>query len=118
LICRDLSEYEELAVSLAQDTHRLYEMRLHLEKSRDSCALFDTERWVRNLEQGMMKVWEVCHVAPSREPTLLTRHSSPLLFLPSLSAQKLEKGQVPKDVSVVDEAPVVVVEEEQLLGGS
>jgi hypothetical protein len=36
--------------------------------------------------------------------------------LPSHSAQKLEKGQMAKDVTVVDEAPTVIVEEEQLLG--
>jgi hypothetical protein len=93
-------------VALAQDTHRLYEMRLHLEKCRDSCALFDTERWVRNFEQGMIKVWDV--------RSLPSSSSAPHPLLPLL--QKLEKGQVPKDVSVVDEAPAVVVEEEQLLG--
>jgi hypothetical protein len=49
-------------------------------------------------------------------------HSSFSLFLSvshSLSlthTQKLEKGQMAKDVSVVDEAPTVIVEEEQLLG--
>lgn len=51
-------EYEELAVNLASDPHRLYEMRVHIENNRDSCAAFDTERWVRNLEKGFLSVWK------------------------------------------------------------
>lgn len=87
LICSNLSEYEELAVTLAQDVHKLYEMRLHLERCRESCALFDTMRWVKNFEQGLSLVWE-----------------------------KLEKGQMARDIYVEDLDPVVVIEQEQLLG--
>jgi protein O-GlcNAc transferase len=50
-------EYEEAAVALAQDANRLFTMRRHLEASRDSCALFDTRRWVRNLERGLHQAW-------------------------------------------------------------
>lgn len=45
LICSNLAEYEEMAVTLAQDVHKLYDMRLHLERCRynsfQSLQLFD-----------------------------------------------------------------------------
>mmetsp|Transcript_12973 Transcript_12973/g.19544 ORF Transcript_12973/g.19544 Transcript_12973/m.19544 type:complete len:972 (-) Transcript_12973:253-3168(-) len=86
LICPSLAVYEEMAVTLAQDTDKLYEMRLHLENSRDNCALFDTCRWVRNLEKGVIAAWEL-----------------------------YEKGHLPDDISVTDTDPVVEVKEEELL---
>jgi hypothetical protein len=35
----------------------LYDLRNKLESRRQSCALFDTRRWVRNLEVGIAQVW-------------------------------------------------------------
>ncbi|CAN0255115.1 unnamed protein product, partial [Ectocarpus fasciculatus] len=50
LIVESLEEYEERAVSLATDPEKLFEIRSRLEESRHSCPLFDTQRWVRNME--------------------------------------------------------------------
>lgn len=57
LICTSLSQYEEEAVTLALDPDRLFRMRRLLEERRDSCALFDVQRWVRNFEHGLSLAW-------------------------------------------------------------
>jgi len=57
LICRDMKEYEELAVELAGNPHRLRKIRTRLENSRRSNPLFDTKRWVRNVEELYWKAW-------------------------------------------------------------
>ncbi|KAG6966404.1 hypothetical protein JG688_00006783 [Phytophthora aleatoria] len=58
LITNSLEEYEELAVALASDMDRLWELRRRLEDERFHCPLFDTQRWVRNLETGLCMAWE------------------------------------------------------------
>ena len=50
-------DYEELGVALAEDSDRLYSLRQQLEGRRNSCAAFDTARWVRNMETGLGEVW-------------------------------------------------------------
>jgi protein O-GlcNAc transferase len=58
LVTTDAAEYEELAVTLANDVDKLWQLRRKLEEGRDCCALFDTARWVRGFEKGLDKVWE------------------------------------------------------------
>ncbi|GAB9468547.1 Acetylglucosaminyltransferase [Globisporangium polare] len=58
LITNSLEEYEELAVALASDMDKLWETRRRLEDDRLKCPLFDTQRWVRNLETGLALAWE------------------------------------------------------------
>eukprot|EP00981_Chlorochromonas_danica_P001351 scaffold289_cov169-Ochromonas_danica.AAC.12 len=81
LVCSSLEEYEELAVSLAEDSDRLYTMRQHLENTRSTSALFDTTRWVRNFESGLIAMWK--------------RH---------------EQGLPPDHIDVVDDAPVFSIQ--------
>ncbi len=57
LITNSFIDYEELAVSLALDVDQLFEMRRHLETTRESSAAFDTKRWVRNFETGISEAW-------------------------------------------------------------
>ena len=52
-----LLDYEELAVSLASDPDRLYSFRSHIEGCRENCATFDTQRFVDNLEKGLVAAW-------------------------------------------------------------
>ena len=59
LVVESLADYEELGVSLADDSDRLYQMRQHLENTRRSSAAFDTKRWVKNFEQGLHRVWKI-----------------------------------------------------------
>ena len=77
LITTSYTEYEELASALASDTERLYAMRKHLENTRDTCPLFDTARWVGNMEAGLKEAW--------------IRHAH---------------GQLPDDIDVIDNDPM------------
>lgn len=57
LTTRSLEEYEEVAVALALDMDKLWDVRKKLEDSRMTNALFDTKRWVQNFEKGLSAVW-------------------------------------------------------------
>ena len=59
LITDDLDHYERLAVRLAGDAGELARLRGRLADSRGSCPLFDTPRFVRNLERGYRAVWAI-----------------------------------------------------------
>ena len=58
LIVGDLDEYESLAVSLAANPTRLYGLRKALEEKRQRGELLNTDRYTRNLERGLLAVWE------------------------------------------------------------
>ena len=59
LIARDLDEYRDLAIRLAGDRELLAGMRRTLARNRDTCALFDTPRYVRNLEAAYRTMLEI-----------------------------------------------------------
>jgi predicted O-linked N-acetylglucosamine transferase (SPINDLY family) len=50
LITHDLAGYEEKAVSLAREPQTCARLRAHLQQVRENGALFDTQRFARNLE--------------------------------------------------------------------
>jgi predicted O-linked N-acetylglucosamine transferase (SPINDLY family) len=50
LITTSLEEYEGLALRLAQDRDTLRRLRAHLDSQRNTVALFDSERFTRDLE--------------------------------------------------------------------
>lgn len=56
-VLASIAEYEECAVRLASNPRRLAQLRRSLEASRDSCFLFDTMGWVRNLEVGFTEMF-------------------------------------------------------------
>jgi predicted O-linked N-acetylglucosamine transferase (SPINDLY family) len=58
LVTETASEFEHLAVCLAHDPQRLRDIRERLEQSRLSCALFDCERFTRNLEAAYSAIHE------------------------------------------------------------
>ncbi len=58
LITRSLSEYEELAVSLAAERSRLAVLTERLHANRLTMSLFDTDRFARNLEQAYLTMYE------------------------------------------------------------
>jgi predicted O-linked N-acetylglucosamine transferase (SPINDLY family) len=49
-VVASLQDYEDLAVALAQDETRLAALKQKLVEGRDTCALFDTQRFTRNIE--------------------------------------------------------------------
>jgi predicted O-linked N-acetylglucosamine transferase (SPINDLY family) len=59
LIADDLGHYERLAVRLALDPGELARLRSRLADNRGSCPLFDTPRFVCNLERGYRAVWAI-----------------------------------------------------------
>lgn len=56
LICADFTVYERKAVSLAGDRAVCQRLRRHLLQVRESGVLFDTPRFVRNLETAFRKL--------------------------------------------------------------
>lgn len=58
LITTTQEEYEELAVALASDMDKLWAIRRRLEEDRHTCPLFDTARWVKNMETGLLLAWD------------------------------------------------------------
>ncbi|WP_319525214.1 tetratricopeptide repeat protein [uncultured Desulfosarcina sp.] len=59
LIADDLQQYEELAVALATDGKRLKALREKLERNKRTHPLFDTRRFVRNLENAYEQMWAI-----------------------------------------------------------
>lgn len=57
LVVSSLQEYEDTAVTLAQDSNKLYQYRQHIEDCRESSALFDSKRWLRNFEFALEIAW-------------------------------------------------------------
>ena len=58
LITLDMKRYQDLAVHLGTSSE-LEVIRSKLEKNRHSSPLFDTRRFVRNLESAFKEVWEI-----------------------------------------------------------
>ncbi|SEO60229.1 Predicted O-linked N-acetylglucosamine transferase, SPINDLY family [Duganella sp. CF517] len=56
LITHNFADYEEKAVALANDPNRIASMKRQLVANRMTCALFDTPRFVRNLETVLQQV--------------------------------------------------------------
>ncbi|MGH8765169.1 MAG: hypothetical protein ACRET8_05590, partial [Burkholderiales bacterium] len=50
--------YEALALALARDPARLRALRVRLDVTRPSAALFDTAAFTRNLETAYERMWQ------------------------------------------------------------
>ncbi|GMN59702.1 hypothetical protein TIFTF001_028800 [Ficus carica] len=59
MIVNSLKEYEEKAVSLALNRPKLQDLTNRLKAARLTCPLFDTARWVKNLERAYFKMWNL-----------------------------------------------------------
>ena len=57
LVTSTLEKYEELAVTLAKDSQKLWDIREKLEIARDTSPLFNTKKWVRDFEQCLEMAW-------------------------------------------------------------
>ncbi|MEO8143706.1 MAG: hypothetical protein ABI654_05780 [Betaproteobacteria bacterium] len=67
LVTHSLLEYEALALRLATDGTLHSATRTKLARNRDTCALFDSERFTRDLERLFRRMW-TNHRAGSLEP--------------------------------------------------
>jgi len=58
LVTASPAEYEDLALHLARDKSALAQLKAKLAANRDSCALFDTARFTRNIERAFARMVE------------------------------------------------------------
>lgn len=68
LVTASMSDYENLALALARDRARLAELRTMLQAGRFSCALFDSKRYTRNLEQSFETMVNIMRSAEAPRP--------------------------------------------------
>ncbi len=59
LVTASFEEYEHLVLDLAASPARLRDLRRKLEENRDTCPLFDTPRFARNLERAYEQIFAV-----------------------------------------------------------
>jgi predicted O-linked N-acetylglucosamine transferase (SPINDLY family) len=59
LITHSLKEYEKLAVRLSGNPPELMEIRQKLERNLHTEPLFDTPRFVKNLEKAYQEMWRI-----------------------------------------------------------
>jgi protein O-GlcNAc transferase len=59
LITKNEEEYERLILDLANSPERLFHLKRHLSVNRMRLPLFDTERYVRNFESGLLNIYEL-----------------------------------------------------------
>jgi predicted O-linked N-acetylglucosamine transferase (SPINDLY family) len=57
LITDNLADYEALTLRLARDPERLAHIRAKLVRNRQSCPLFDTDRFRRHIESAYQTMW-------------------------------------------------------------
>jgi len=58
LVTGSLEEYEALALDLARDRDRLAAIKEKLARNRDTCPLFDTDRFRQHIEAAYVTMWE------------------------------------------------------------
>ena len=58
LVAQDAKAYEQKALELARDGAALGALRDRLAANRNTCALFDTARFTRNLEAAYLQMWD------------------------------------------------------------
>ncbi|GMH11397.1 hypothetical protein Nepgr_013238 [Nepenthes gracilis] len=59
MIVHSMKEYEEKAVAFALNRPMLQALTTKLKAARLTCPLFDTARWVKNLERAYFKMWNL-----------------------------------------------------------
>ncbi|GAB4835448.1 hypothetical protein Ancab_000355 [Ancistrocladus abbreviatus] len=76
MIVNSMEEYEERAVTLALNRTKLQSLANKLRASRLTCPLFDTLRWVKNLERAYFKMWNLYCSGQNPQPFKVTENES------------------------------------------
>ncbi|CAI9762202.1 unnamed protein product [Fraxinus pennsylvanica] len=76
MIASSMKDYEEKAVSLALNRTKLQDLTNRLKSARLTCPLFDTARWVRNLERSYFKMWNLYCSSQHPQPFKVTESDS------------------------------------------
>jgi predicted O-linked N-acetylglucosamine transferase (SPINDLY family)/SAM-dependent methyltransferase len=92
LITYNFADYEEKAVALANDPARVASMKRQLVANRLTCALFDSPRFVRNMEIALQKV---------------VKPAAPRLAAPEHAVRPSEEN--PPQPVRIDQIPIVTV---------
>lgn len=74
MVVNSLKEYEERAVSLALNRPKLRDLTNRLKAARLTCPLFDTARWVVNLERAFYKMWNLYCAGQHPQPFTVTEN--------------------------------------------
>ncbi len=77
LIATTPRQYEDTAVALASEPHRLAFLKDRLHRNRLSKPLFDTELFTRHLENGYRRIYERSQQGLGPEHTYVARRGSP-----------------------------------------
>ncbi|KAG1330860.1 putative UDP-N-acetylglucosamine--peptide N-acetylglucosaminyltransferase SEC [Cocos nucifera] len=77
MVVSSLKEYEEKAVALAENPANLQALTNKLKAARMTCPLFDTARWVHNLERAYFKMWNLYCSGRHPQPFKVTEHDMP-----------------------------------------
>ncbi|XP_039125344.1 probable UDP-N-acetylglucosamine--peptide N-acetylglucosaminyltransferase SEC [Dioscorea cayenensis subsp. rotundata] len=80
MIVNSMKEYEEKAVALAENPTRLQTLRNKLKAARMTCPLFDTARWVRNLDRAYFKMWNLYCSGKHPQPFKVTENDSEFTY--------------------------------------
>jgi len=94
LITTDFNSYKALALELAHNPEKLDRIRSKLEANRNTCSLFDTETYTRNLQRGFRHMMDLYEAGAEAE----TFHISDLKEN-NHSASKIDR--VPEENSLV-----------------
>lgn len=76
MVVNSMQEYEEKAVSLAQNPAKCQALTAKIKSARMTCPLFDTVRWVRNLERAYFKMWNLYCTEKHPQPFKVTENDS------------------------------------------
>ncbi|WP_432380646.1 methyltransferase domain-containing protein [Duganella sp. P38] len=94
LITYNFADYEEKAVELANHPQRIAAMKRQLVANRLTCALFDSPRFVRNMEAALQKV---------------ARPAAPRLAAPAHAVRPPEPSEQAPQAVRIDQIPIVTV---------
>lgn len=59
MVVGSLQEYEDRAVELGLNHEKRCALRVALKEARLTCPLFDTDRWVRDFERVLTRMWSI-----------------------------------------------------------
>uniref|UniRef100_A0A0D6QYA8 O-GlcNAc transferase C-terminal domain-containing protein n=1 Tax=Araucaria cunninghamii TaxID=56994 RepID=A0A0D6QYA8_ARACU len=76
MVVGSMQEYEEKAVSFALSPPRLQTLTARLKAVRLTCPLFDTARWVRNLDRAYYKMWNLYCSGQHPQPFKVTENDN------------------------------------------
>jgi protein O-GlcNAc transferase len=81
LVTVSLAAYEELARTLAENPEKLAAIKSKLVRNRQASPLFDTARFVRDLEAAYTMMWEWSQRGEPPQSLSVNRAASPSLLL-------------------------------------